>query len=95
MKRTNAKVLRLGLEERVFDDFSGFTSSTGSGCGLLARSGLGFGGLVIETRMSQHSRQSTKMLATKAACLGALALLDDHETWCNQGAQQGKYHRHT
>lgn len=52
MKRTNAKVLGLGLEERVFCDFCGFASSTGCGCGLLAGTGLGFGRLVIETRMN-------------------------------------------
>jgi hypothetical protein len=52
MKRTNAKVLGLGLEERIFCDFAGFASSTWCGCGLLAGTGLGFGGLVIEARMN-------------------------------------------
>jgi len=41
---TNAEVLGLGLEEWVFCDFCGFASSTWCGCGLLAGTGLSFGG---------------------------------------------------
>jgi hypothetical protein len=63
-KLTDAKVLGLSLEERIFGAFCGFASSTWCRCGLLARSSLGFGGLVIETRTNQHAKQSTQVPAT-------------------------------
>jgi len=50
--RTNAKVLGLGLEERVLLRLGGLAGSEGSSSGLL--SGLGFGRLVMETKSAKQ-----------------------------------------
>jgi len=47
---TNTEVLGGRLEERVLLCLGGFAGSEGGSSGLLARSGLGFGRLVIETK---------------------------------------------
>ena len=54
-RHTDTEVLGGGLEERVLLGLSGLAGSEGSSSGLLSGSGLGFGRLVMETKLALRS----------------------------------------
>jgi hypothetical protein len=58
--RTDTKVLGPRLEERVLLGLGDLAGSKGSSSRLLSGSGLGFGGLVIETKSAMRSQKRSQ-----------------------------------